>query len=354
MIWNSGKKLKNGRYTIVEVLAERAFSITYLAQSVTGDQVVIKTPNDDAIPRADFDKLQERFVDEAVKLTKCQKSRHIVQVEDPFQEDGFWCIPMEYVAGMTLDKRNPLKRSETEAIRYIRQVGEALSVIHALNLIHRDVTPENIILRSHDGVNEAVLIDFGLVRDFQLSRSVTSTQKITSFTARELCLSQQERGSFTDLYSLGAVLYALVTGDNPPMAVDRVPGEKLKFSIGISEAVAVAIEKAMALKGIDRPSSVAEWLMMLPVEQLTPPPEPPEPPSQPEAPDDRRKKQMEIVTLILTALGVLFGAFQGIPAFLGYFFPKDPPPVTAPSNTPIAPSASISPTVSPSASPKPK
>lgn len=348
MVWQKGKQLKSGRYTIVEVLAEREFSITYLAESTAADWVVIKTPNDNAIPRADFDKLQERFVDEAVKLTKCQKSRHIVRVDDPFQEDGFWCIPMEYIEAKTLEDRSPRKRSEAEAIRYVRQVGEALEVIHALGLIHRDVTPENIMLRSPNGVTEAVLIDFGLVRDFQLSRSVTSTQKITPFTARELCLSRQDRGSFTDLYSLGAVLYALVTGENPPMAVDRVPGEKLKFPIGISEAVAVAIEKAMALKGSDRPSSVAEWLTMLPVEQLTPPqpaPEPPapEPPSQQESLDDRHKKRNEQLTLILAALGVLFAAFQGIPAFLGYFFPKDPPPVTAPTSLPVSPSVSPKP-----------
>ena len=100
---------------------------------------------------------------EAFKLKDCQKSRYIVHVEEPFQEDGFWCIPMEYIAGTTLDKRNPLKMPEGEALRYVRQVGEALGVIHAQGLIHQDVSPDNVIRRlNNTGMNEAVLIDVGL------------------------------------------------------------------------------------------------------------------------------------------------------------------------------------------------
>lgn len=330
MVWPAGKKLKNGRYTIEEVLRQGHLSITYLAKSEKGHRVVIKTPNDAAIPRADFDKLQERFVGEAFKLKDCQKSRYIVQVEEPFQEDGFWCIPMEYIAGTTLDKRNPLKMSEGEALRYVRQVGEALEVIHAQGLIHRDVSPDNVMRRSDNtGMNEAVLIDFGLVRDFNVSQSVTSTQKITPFTARELCLSKKDRGDYTDLYGLGAVLYALVTGDDPPMAMARQPGEKLNFS-GVSAQVENAIESAMALKGGDRPASVAAWLETLPAVK---PEEKRE--AQVLSLEEQRKRKLEIVGLVLTALGVLFGAFQGIPAVLTYLSPKDAPPANvAPTQSP--------------------
>ena len=345
MVWPAGKKLKNGRYTIEEVLRQGTLSVTYLAKSAKGYRVVIKTPNDAAIPRADFDKLQERFVGEAFKLKDCQKSRYIVQVEEPFQEDGFWCIPMEYIAGTTLDKRSPLKMAEGEALRYVRQVGEALGVIHAQGLIHRDVSPDNVMRRSDDiGMNEAVLIDFGLVRDFNLSTSVTSTQKITPFTARELCLSKHDRGPYTDLYGLGAVLYALVTGDNPPMAMDRQPGEKLKFPAGVSAQVENAIESAMTLKGIDRPASVAAWLETLPAVK---PEEKPE--VSPLPPEERRKRKLEIVGLVLTALSVLFGAFQGIPVALTYFFPKDAPPASVSNEAPLAkpPGTGIAPTLSP-------
>lgn len=300
---------------------------------------MIKTPNDAAIPRSDFNKLQERFVGEAFKLKDCQKSRYIVQVEEPFQEDGFWCIPMEYIAGKTLDKRNPLKMSEGEALRYVRQVGEALGVIHAQGLIHRDVSPENVMRRSDDtGMNEAVLIDFGLVRDFNLGTSVTSTQKITPFTARELCLSKRDRGPYTDLYGLGAVLYALVTGGDPPMAMDRKPEEKLRFPAGVSAQVESAIESAIQLKGGDRPASVAAWLEMLPGAKVE---EKPEVRTLP--PEERRKRTLEVVGLVLTALGVLSAALQGIPAALTYFFPKDAPPASVSKEAPISPSVSPKP-----------
>jgi eukaryotic-like serine/threonine-protein kinase len=334
MVWPSTHKLKNGRYTIEDVLRQGHLSVTYLARSEKGHRVVIKTPNDAAIPRADFDKLQERFVGEAFKLKDCQKSQYIVQVEEPFQEDGFWCIPMEYIAGTTLDKRSPLKMAEGEALRYVRQVGEALGVIHAQGLIHRDVSPDNIMRRSDDrGMNEAVLIDFGLVRDFNLSQSVTSTQKVTPFTPQELCLSKKDRGAYTDLYGLGAVLYALVTGDNPPMAMDRVPGEKLKFPAGVSAQVENAIEVAMALKGGDRPATVAQWLELLP--DVNPEAKPEDKSSaKPLPPDERRKRTMEIVGTVLTALGVFFAALQGIPAALTYFFPKEAPPANVSKEAP--------------------
>ena len=273
MIWSPGKTLKNGLYTIESVLRERQLSVMYLARTKKGDRVVIKTPNDAAIPRADFEKLQDRFYDEAWKLKDCQKSPYVARVEAPFKEDGYQCIPMEYIDGTSLDLRNPDRLPEDEAVQYVRQVGEALGVIHAQGLIHRDVTPNNIMRRSRNNKLEAVLIDFGLARDFNLSTSVTSTQKVTPFTAPELCLTKRDRGPFTDLYGLGAMLYTLVTGMVPPMALDRKPDEsdQLVFPAGVSEEIEQAIEAAMKWKSSSRPASVAEWLVTLPkVNELEP------------------------------------------------------------------------------------
>jgi eukaryotic-like serine/threonine-protein kinase len=349
MVWDVGKVLKGGRYTIKQVLKQKQLSITYLATCSSNEQVVIKTPNDAAILAVDFDKLQERFITEAWKLRDCQASNHIVKVQEPFQEDGFWCIPMEYIAGKTLAERNPLRLPEAEAIRYVRQVGEALGVIHAQGLIHRDVTPENIVLRSNHGINEAVLIDFGLVRDFSLSTSVTSTQKVTPFTAPELCVSNRDRGAFTDLYGLGAVLYALVTGQEPALALDRKPGESLNFPTGVSAAVETAIAAAMALKGRDRPASVAAWLDMLPsvptlstIPASASPDQVADPLVVPIDPDANRKRWYERCGLILLAFGTLFAGFQGVMAIVTYFFPKDPPS-PPPRQEQVAPAPSSTP-----------
>ena len=106
MIWLPGQKLKNGLYTVDEMLRHGRLSVTYLATSMKGDRVVIKAMNDQAIAPADLAKLRQRFNDEAATLIRCE-SRHIVKVENLFEEEGLICIPMEFVSGMTLDKRNP-------------------------------------------------------------------------------------------------------------------------------------------------------------------------------------------------------------------------------------------------------
>jgi eukaryotic-like serine/threonine-protein kinase len=209
MVWPTGKPLNKGLYTIEKVLRRGRLSTTYLAKSVKGHRVVIKATNSDATAPADFKELKRRFIDEAFRLQSCQ-NRYIVKVEAPFEEEDLACIPMEFIAGTTLDEHVPPAMAEAEALRYIRQVGEALQVLHDQKLLHRDVTLENIMLRRKDGVMEAVLIDFGLVRDWDVSRSMTMmSSDITAFTAPELCDPGEKRGDFTDLYALGAVLYQI-------------------------------------------------------------------------------------------------------------------------------------------------
>jgi eukaryotic-like serine/threonine-protein kinase len=337
MVWSKNKPLNKGMYTIEEILHQGNLSVTYLTVTKTGDRFVIKTPNKDAIPEEDFEKLQARFVLEAFKLKDCQKSPYIVQVKEPFQEEGFWCLPMEYIDSRTLNLRNPLKLSEEEAVRYVRQIGQALEVVHAQGMIHRDVAPNNIMLRSPHGINEAVLIDFGLVRDFNLSTSVTSTQKVTPYTARELCLSKQDRGSFTDLYGLGAVLYNLVTGQVPPMAADRLPGEKLSFpsGLGLDQKTEAAIEHAMQLKGSDRPPSVAAWLKELPVF-----PEPKPISSIVVEPGEQRKKKVETWTIVIAAIAAIGALLSGVAAMMQNK-PSEAPTKVTPTVTPASPKAPV-------------
>jgi eukaryotic-like serine/threonine-protein kinase len=164
MIWKPKQKLQKG-FEIQEVLGAGRLSVTYLAKTATGELIVIKAPNDEAMQRADFDRLQEVFVQEAFKLARCRHP-HIVRSQEPLIENGIRFIPMEYIAGTTLDKRDRPILPEAEAIEYVRQIGEALEVVHREKLLHRDVKPANIMLRIRDGKSEAVLIDFGLARSF--------------------------------------------------------------------------------------------------------------------------------------------------------------------------------------------
>jgi eukaryotic-like serine/threonine-protein kinase len=324
MVWPTGKPLNKGLYTIEKVLRQGRLSTTYKAKSIKGHTVVIKVTNSDAIDPTDFKKLRQRFRDEGFRLERCQ-NRYIVKVEEPFEEEDLACIPMEFIAGNTLEEHVhdhiPPAMAEAEALRYIRQMGEALQVLHGKKLLHRDVSLKNIMLRPKDGVLEAVLIDFGLVRDWDVSRSMTMmSSDITAFTAPELCDPGERRDYFTDLYALGAVLYNLITGNPPPKAATRRPNEALSFPVRTNPKIADAIESALKLDPIDRPPSVEAWLSML--QPDAPIPSPPRPVPQP-APQSR--PWMETWQFWLVVLGTLFGGFQGVMAIVSYVYPKEPP-----------------------------
>jgi serine/threonine protein kinase len=273
MVWKPGTQLHGGKYTIQKVLGYGQFGITYLAREKDSDAVVIKTPNDESLNGPDFNRLQQVFVQEAVKLAKC-KHPHIVEAEAPFQENGVWCIAMEYIDGSDLESRAQTILPEDEALDYIQQIGEALIVVHQNGLLHRDIQPQNIMIRA--GKAEAVLIDFGLAREFDHDLTVTRTEEIVEgFAPLELYSRQADRGAYTDIYSLGATLYVLLTGQLPASAKDRklsnvrliVPKE---INPQISNRVNQGILWAMALDAKDRPQTVEEWLDSLGLINPTP------------------------------------------------------------------------------------
>lgn len=263
MAWEPEKQLQGGRYTIKKVIGHGRFAVTYLARNQNNHAVVIKTPNDETRNSLDFERLQQVFVQEAFKLAQCSH-RHIVKAEAPFQEDGVWCIAMEYIDGVDLANRAQPILPEAQALQYIRQIGEALIEVHNHGLLHRDVKPANIMLRA--GKAEAVLIDFGLARGFNHNLTMTRQEEISDgFSALELHSSQTRLGSYTDVYSLGATLYQLLTEQVPVSAKKRklfdvrlIPPQEINPQI--SNSVNIAILWAMALETKDRPQSIQEWL----------------------------------------------------------------------------------------------
>ncbi len=144
---------------------------------------------------------RDKFRDEALLLSLCRHP-HIMQIENAFSQGQLPCIAIEYVEGEDLWKRvgNRGVMSETEAVRYIRQIGEALQVVHKKGLLHRDIKPANIMVRA--GKSEAVLIDFGLARVYIPDLTQEHTVAFThGFAPPEQYRSEARRGEFTDVYA---------------------------------------------------------------------------------------------------------------------------------------------------------
>jgi serine/threonine protein kinase len=252
MAWASGQKLQGGKYTIEQELGEGGFGITYRARDNNGRKVVIKTLNETVQSRPDFAKFQQDFLNEALRLARCSHP-HIVRVDEVIQEGQLWCIVMEYIDGEDLASRieNKGALQEAEALRYIQQIGEALAVVHNNGLLHRDVKPQNIMLRS--GKSEAVLIDFGIAREFTPNLTQTHTQILSDgFAPIEQYDKRAKRGAYTDVYALAATLYSLLTGEVPTLAPLRAISmsflEPKEINPSISDRVNQAILKGMEVK----------------------------------------------------------------------------------------------------------
>ncbi len=304
-----GKSLQGGKYTLVEELGKGGFGVTFKATHHFLEQtVVIKTLNESLNLHPDFARFQRLFQDEARRLALCSHP-NIVRVIDFFVEDGWPYMAMDYVPGPTLQavvfQGKPL--SEATAIGYIRQIGEALKIVHKNGLLHRDIKPENILLRTPINVNtppiatasnagrglrikgsnadnglnvnsetktaaEVVLIDFGIAREFSSDLIQTHTNMVSDgYAPLEQYLIKEKRTPASDVYGLAATLYTLLTAKVPTAAVirDRQPmPTPRELQPQISAALNEAVMRGMAIEARHRPASVDEWLSLLPDLQL--------------------------------------------------------------------------------------
>ncbi|MBW4665292.1 MAG: protein kinase [Chroococcus sp. CMT-3BRIN-NPC107] len=264
----AGKTLQGGKYTLEQELGRGGFGITFKATHRYLNQVVvIKTLNESLQRDAQYAKFQSQFQDEARRLATCVHP-NIVRVSDFFIEDGLPYMVMDYVPGATLDlvvfPDKPLP--EAKAIHYIQQIGAALQVVHQNNLLHRDIKPQNIILRQ--GTEEVVLIDFGIAREFTPGSTQTHTGMVSEgYAPIEQYLYQAPRTPATDVYGLAATMYALLTARVPVAASLRdrlfLPAP-IDVQPQLSKAVSQAVMRGMAVEARFRPATISQWLSLLP------------------------------------------------------------------------------------------
>ncbi len=263
-----GKTLQNGKYTLEQVLGQGGFGITFKAtHHYLGQVVVIKTLNPSQQGNPQFPEMERQFQDEARRLALCVHP-NIVRVNDFFTEAGVPYMVMDYIPGTTLEEvvfpNNPLP--EAIAIHYIRQIAAALQEVHQKGLLHRDVKPQNIMLRQ--GTQQVVLIDFGISREFTPGSTQTHTSLISSgYAPLEQYVSKEKRTPATDVYGLAATLYALLTAQVPVASIlrDRQPmPSPRELYPQLSTTINQAVMRGMAVEAAYRPATMAEWLAMLP------------------------------------------------------------------------------------------
>ena len=271
MVWNPGQQLFGDRYVIERKLGEGGVGITYLAKNRRGELRVLKTLREQILNHPAWiskqDKLCQDFRYEALRLALCRHP-YIVQVENVFDEDNLPCMAMEYIEGEDLGELITEKGalSEVEALLYIRQIGDALTVVHDRGLLHRDLKPSNIMMRA--GKQEAVLIDFGIARPFIPGGVKQHTQNLTpGYAPPEQYIPDAEQGEYIDVYALAATLYSLLTGQLPMPAPARLQNITMRspkdLNSNVSDRVNEAVMRGMALNYKFRPQSVQEWLDLL-------------------------------------------------------------------------------------------
>ena len=276
--------LQKGKYRIIRFIKSGGFGCTYEAVNTTWQdrrvaikefyiddfchrrqqdgRVTVTTPN----KKPHFEKFRKKFWDEANRINQLTHSG-VVRVTDFFEENGTVYYVMDYIEGNSLHdliaKNGAL--SEAKALYYIRQVADALQYVHEAGLMHLDIKPGNIMVSDKD---KAILIDFGVSRQYdEVSNAHTST--LVPYTEGFAPIEQMGRnvrefGAATDIYALGATLYALLTGESPLSATILASGEKLPaLPSKISATTRRAVLSAMSINKDNRPQSVAEFLALL-------------------------------------------------------------------------------------------
>ncbi len=235
-----------GRYVIQKVLGQGGFGITYLGiDKLYGNKVAIKEyyPQEIAMRKAqyedvvtvtsieeknNYDKGKKRFLDEAQVMARFNKNEGIVKILDFFEANNTAYIVMEYLEGITL-KQYLGKYGVIQfrnLIEMMLPLLEALIEIHSQGLIHRDISPDNIMVQHNSKLK---LMDFGAARDYTESgnKSLTVILK-PGYAPPEQYQTHGVQGPWTDIYALCATIYKCLTGITPPDAIARVMDDKFK------------------------------------------------------------------------------------------------------------------------------
>lgn len=270
-----------GKYLVGMAIGEGGFGITYIGMDLNLEmRVAIKEyyPNGCAIrdmsgnsstvqsyvgeQQEFFQVGREKFINEAKILAKCVNLPEIVTVKDFFKENHTAYIVMEYIDGKTLKdylKEQGGKISVSETLRMMEPVIKSLGEVHKMNLIHRDISPDNIMIRKDGSIK---LLDFGGARDFVSSGKSMSIMLKPGYAPEEQYRTHGEQGKWTDVYAICATMYRCITGEIPPEAMERSYQDQIKpfsvFQINCPPNVEAAIFRGLSIYKDGRFQSMEE------------------------------------------------------------------------------------------------
>ena len=286
----AGTMLRGGTYRVERPLSSGGFGNTYVVTNVNfdetfamkeffmkdinhreGNTVTVSVPDN----MVTFDSQRNKFQKEAKRLRKL-KNEHIVGVHDLFEENGTSYYVMDFIDGESLNER--LKRTcqplpEDEVRRILDQLLDALDTVHQQGIWHLDLKPGNIMINRQ---GKALLIDFGASKQMRQGEGLTSTSGLC-YTPGYAPVEQMEQnldkfGPWTDIYSLGATLYHLLTLNPLPLPMEILEeGEAaLKFPPTVSQPMRKLIGRMMQASRQKRPQSIAEVRQLLGGKPVTP------------------------------------------------------------------------------------
>ena len=287
------ESILHGKYLIGDVLGRGGFGITYIGFDLSLEsKVAIKEyyPSGSAMRRAGESSLYwnstcasqtsrqgayNDFLKEARKMARVDSIPSIVRVRETFLENETAYIVMDYVEGETLKTR--LKRdgvlTYSACYAMLRPMMEDLQKVHQLGIIHRDISPDNIMIQKDGSVK---LLDLGAAKDLS-KKSDGMSQLVTKngFSPAEQYMDSGKIGPWTDVYALCATIYYTCYGKLVPQALERLMDDTLTFDLPAKEPLpqhaVEALKKGLAVRVNDRVQNVEQLLSLLEAPKATEP-----------------------------------------------------------------------------------
>lgn len=275
-----------GKYLLGAPLGKGGFGITYIAMHLPDEKIVaIKeffpanlavrdTDNETVVPADDTKAVYYRtgmksFSEEGRILYLLSDIEHVVHVAEQIQANNTTYLVMEYVPGISLKKYMKQQQklfSEQETLTLMQPILLALQAMHQKGILHRDISPENLILSPS---NTLTLIDFGAARTFSRSDDDNLTVILKrGYAPEEQYHSNSRQGPWTDLYAVCAVMYQMLTGILPQEASARAEEDHLTpvsriEGLSLSPSTCAALEKGLQMDPMERYPDIGALMKVL-------------------------------------------------------------------------------------------